>query len=159
MDSQATQQVIQLLEQLNTATRSHRATLRVPGPDGEGLVLVASAGVGKSTLPEVRTDSAEAALIAFRSNEKIVVNDYASYPSVIQSAIDEELNSLLYLPVGNDERILGVLAIGSKESDAFQPEVTSILEAYALALGGLLQSITTEQSLRESESKYRTLVN
>lgn len=123
------------------------------------MVLVASTGAELPAIPEVRTDPGDAGVMAFRSNEMIVVNDYPSYPSPFQTGIDKEFNSLVHLPVRNNQEVLGVLSIGSKDKHAFKPEITAILEAYALALGGLLRSFAVERELLGSESKYRTLVN
>lgn len=147
MNTQSAQEVADLLTHLNSAVHSRRTTLRVPASDGVRLVLIASAGEGESAVRDVGVDDDKGMAIAFRSNEMVVVEDYPSYQHAMQAAIDDGIISGVYLPVRHGDKTLGVLTIASREAGAFSSEVIAVLDAYALALGELLNRIALSERL------------
>ncbi len=141
--------VTELLELLNQATGAVRTTLRIPTPEGGGLRIVASSGRDNSPLPLVRTALDDATVVAFRTGEVVVNNDYASRRLAEPKAIELGVRSLVSFPVISGGQTLGVINITSEETEFFTPQLTSVLNAYVFALGALLESFTTSQRLQK----------
>ncbi len=134
------QGLTELLDQLNTSVRACWTTLWVHDPGGERLVLSASAGVEQQDPPEQLTGSDDPAAVAFRSGETVFIGGSSTLPPNIHKGKDTVTGSSMHIPVRHQERVLGVLSIGTENAGAFSPEAASILTAYLQALGAWLGS-------------------
>jgi PAS domain S-box-containing protein len=104
------------------------------------LRLIASVGVDCQAGNIPRIDSKYAAAKALVSGELLLVDGPASPSTSVKAGKQVVIKSLIYIPVRHETQVVGVLSIGSEDADAFRPETSSVLTAYAQALGALLQS-------------------
>lgn len=131
MDILTDQGIIELLEHLQTATCACWVTLRVLDSQGEQLVLTASVGADWSKTQDIRADSDDPVAIAFLSGESSLIDGVGLYPTDAESGDDAAIKSSIHIPLRHRNMILGVLSIASEDTDAFKPETSSILTAYA----------------------------
>ena len=67
--------------------------------------------------------------------------------------------SVALVPIRNKGRIVGLLQFNDRRQGRFTPARVELLEGIAAHLGGALNRKRAEEALRESESRYRSLVN
>jgi two-component system, cell cycle sensor histidine kinase and response regulator CckA len=75
------------------------------------------------------------------------------------------LRSVAHIPIRSDDRVLGVISVGSREPDRYRPEDLRVLDALAASAAGALMNIemlsareASDQALRLSEARFRSLV-
>ena len=66
--------------------------------------------------------------------------------------------SLLFVPIRNAARVIGVLSIQSYTANAYNQEGLNTLQTLADHCGGALERIRAEQALQESERLFRALI-
>ncbi|MDP2045835.1 MAG: PAS domain-containing protein, partial [Deltaproteobacteria bacterium] len=71
----------------------------------------------------------------------------------------EGYESLGLIPIRWGDQILGLIHIADRRENMVPLELVQVLEKAALQLGTALERVKAEQALRESEAKYRLLVN
>ncbi len=77
---------------------------------------------------------------------------------VVPFGFDARLSrSLLYVPIQWEKRQIGLLSVQSYTPGHYDEKSLHLLEAFAMACGGVLARLRTQQALRESEERYRTL--
>lgn len=131
MDTLLDQGLTSLLDHLNKAICARWITLQVPDTDGQRLRLIASVGVDGQAGNDPRIDSKDAAAKAFASGEIVLADGPASPSTRVKAGKQVGIRSLIYIPVKHDTQVIGVLSIGSEDVDAFRPETSSVLTAYA----------------------------
>jgi PAS domain S-box-containing protein len=67
--------------------------------------------------------------------------------------------SIALVPLRAGEEILGLLHFGDRRTDRFTPESIRFFEALGAAIGLALVSRRTQEQLRESEERYRTVAD
>ena len=67
--------------------------------------------------------------------------------------------SVALVPIRNKERIVGLLQFNDRRQGRFTSARIELLEVIAAHLGGALNRKRAEEALRESESRYRSLVD
>ncbi len=67
--------------------------------------------------------------------------------------------SLMYAPVWWKGRVVGVVSAQSYASRRYGPRDLELLQVFADQLGGVVARIRAEEALRESEQRYRQLVD
>lgn len=67
--------------------------------------------------------------------------------------------SVALVPIRNKVRIVGLLQFNDRHQGRFTPARVELLEGIAAHLGGALMRKRAEEALRESESRYRSLVD
>ena len=67
--------------------------------------------------------------------------------------------SVALVPIRNKERIVGLLQFNDRRQGRFTSASVELLEGIAAHLGGALNRKRAEEALRESESRYRSLVD
>jgi len=67
--------------------------------------------------------------------------------------------SLMWVPVRDGERPVGILSIQSYRPNAYGPDDLATLQALADYCGGAVERIRGREALRENESRYRQLVD
>ncbi|MCK5601991.1 PAS domain S-box protein, partial [Candidatus Pacearchaeota archaeon] len=96
---------------------------------------------------------------AYRQRKPIIVNDYAAEHSSKTDLPDGhlQLKRFMSIPVFEKDRVVAVAALGNKHRDYNQGDVRQ----FRLFMEGLWQIINrkqAEEALRESEEKYRTVI-
>ena len=71
----------------------------------------------------------------------------------------EGYESVALIPIRWADQILGLIHIADRREDMVPLELVEMLEKAALQLGTGFERVKAEQALRESEAKYRLLVN
>ncbi len=86
-------------------------------------------------------------------------DDYRAYPQAIEAAIkQEELSSLLAVPLMAKNRIVGVLTVGSKAPYHFTVDEINLFTMIGNQIGVGTDNAMLHTDLKESERKYKTLV-
>ena len=150
---------MKLLDQLNKSICARWTTLRIPDSGGQRLQLIASAGVDWPAANDLLIASDDAAAKAFASGELVLADGSASPLTNGLSREQSVIRSLIHIPVKDDTQVVGVLSIGSEYADALQPETSSVLTAYAQALGVLLQSDSALNAERPDSAAETSLGN
>ena len=135
---------------------------------------VAAAGFEEGYLEEVRIrcdDSPEGrgpTGTAIREGHAVVVNDWdaaASLDPWRDAGRKGFFRSSAAFPIAVDGKIRGAFSVYSEERDVFAPEIVSLLDELAQDLGFALQvaegeerRASAESALRESEERFRTLI-
>ena len=125
------------------------ATLRTVKDSEPGFHLAAAAGPATIVSPPsaVITESQVINDKAFTEGELTVISDYAAWPGASKFMLDIGMQSLVFLPVKVNERILGVVSIISKEKNGFGQELVKLLASVVDGLGNLLEiSILRDKS-------------
>jgi PAS domain S-box-containing protein len=65
--------------------------------------------------------------------------------------------SLMFVPIRNGTRVIGILSIQSYKLRAYDQQALTALQAMADYCGGALERIRVEQALRDSEGRFRQL--
>ncbi len=71
---------------------------------------------------------------------------------------DTSLRAICSLPVMHEGALIACINVASCQRDEFDPAVKRALEAVAIQIGGVIARIRAEQALRESEARYRAVV-
>ena len=71
----------------------------------------------------------------------------------------EGYESVALIPIRQGDQILGLIHVADRREDMVPLELVEMLEKAALQLGTAFERVKAEQALRESEGKYRLLVN
>ncbi len=66
--------------------------------------------------------------------------------------------SIISIPIRNGEDVVGFLSVHSYTAHAYNSEAVQTLQAMADFCGGALERLRTEETLRKSEERYRSLV-
>lgn len=82
-------------------------------------------------------------------------DELGTYGSILE---DEKLHTLGIIPVTHDNHVIGCLNIGSHVRDNIPEYARTVLETIASRVGSSIVQLKTEEALRESEEKYRSIV-
>ncbi len=86
-------------------------------------------------------------------------DDYSSYPQAIEAAVKKEkLSSLLAVPLMAKKQVVGVLTVGSKTPYHFTVDEINLLTMIGNQIGVATDNALLHKDLKESERKYKTLV-
>ncbi len=114
---------------------------------------VAAAYIGKSPSPRIRKVIEEGGELILREPPLETAPDMTPFGDVSRPSA-----SLMIVPVRSDERVIGILSIQSYALKAYDCDGLQTLQALADYCGGALERIRAEESLRQSEERYRTIV-
>jgi len=96
--------------------------------------------------------------VAEKGQLTIFENIAASNQGEIEILAREGLKSIAYIPISTkDNKVFGVLRIGTKTSKYFTPEEKNVLELIGNRVGAAIENSMLQQELKKSEEKYRSL--
>ena len=149
----------QLVEEAVAATAeglgADRVGLLEPTGDGSVLICRSSHGWPPAELGPVAVDGDSQVAQTFRSQEAIVVDDFASEQRFVSSRhlVELGLASGATAPVRGDERPVGVLVAHGRQRHAFGPSDIVFLRAVANVLAGVTaRERANERPQRSEES-------
>ncbi|NDY41506.1 PAS domain S-box protein [Dissulfurirhabdus thermomarina] len=149
------------------------AWIALSDPRGGVLRTEAAAGPAAVHLPELHPDGAapapgEPLADALAQDRVVVVHDLRTHPGPApwrDRAVALGLRALAAFPLRVQGAPAGVLALYTGRTGRFQAEIVSILEDMAAAVSLGIENLRreaernrAEQALRESEARYRTMV-
>lgn len=120
--------------------------------EGDYLVPeVTSTGMESDDSRRFRADEGIAGR-TFQEDETIVVDDVGAHPD--GKPANPDYKSVLSAPIED----IGVFQAGSKQSGAFSPKDAELVELLLAHVGETLHRLRSEDAMRKSEQKYRTLI-
>ncbi|RUA20157.1 MAG: hypothetical protein DSY79_11835 [Chloroflexi bacterium] len=154
------------LEILLNLASADWATLRVIKESEPGFHLAAAAGLAATASPPIALIAVDriAKDKAFTEGALTVIDDYAAWPNATQYMIDIGMESLVFLPITMNERVVGVVSVVSKKKSGFGQKSVDLLASVADGLGNLLEisilqdksDIAHKESQRLSEELSRS---
>lgn len=142
-------------------------------PDEKQMQMKMGLGLFKSQLGRKVSIGEGVGGCVWQTEAPIVVDDYQTWPGRLEDKVFDDLGSIVGIPLKSDRQVLGVIGLAHVENtQTFNEEDITTLERFAaLALialekAGLYAEVRrelaerkrTETFLRESESRYRTLL-
>ncbi len=119
--------------------------------DGYFVPKATSTGMTDDGYDELRVDEGIAGQ-TYQNHETYVVDDVREEASAVPAQV--EYRSLLSVPIGEE----GVFQAGSREVGSFDEDEAELAELLVSHATEALRRIHSQTALRESEEKYRTLV-
>ncbi|MFC3478924.1 sensor histidine kinase [Halobacterium litoreum] len=119
--------------------------------DGYLVPKALSTGMESGDFERYRTDEGVAGE-TFQENKRIVVDDVAEYADA--DPTNPDYRSVLSVPIGD----LGVFQAASERVDAFSDRDAELAELLMAHVAETLHRLRSDEALRESEAKYRTLI-
>lgn len=125
-----------------------------------GLYLARHRGASAAFAEEVAyfgPDTLQAAIV--RAMRPYYANR-RHHPEPIGAHVIENIgfSAFAMVPISHDNMLIGALNVASRTLDEFPAAVRDTLESLGLHVSGVLHRIRTEEALRESEERYRRLV-
>ena len=107
---------------VRNAIRSDTVGVAFPDPRSRVLRVQALEGVERDLEkePPIPPDSPSATV--YRSGKPYICNRREDRPAEIRDPFLDDFGSVCVLPLGNRERVLGILALARREENSFQPE-------------------------------------
>lgn len=91
--------------------------------------------------------------------EPLVCDDYAKFPHALESARrQEKIRAMLSVPLVHKEEVVGVFNVVTRTPYQFSPSEVSLLTLIGNQLGSAIQNARLHEEIKESEHKYKTLV-
>ena len=138
------------------------------GPEGARVLPVASAGARTDYLAtvDIRCDDSPLAAgptgTAIRTNRSVVIDDLAAdarFAPWREVALSAAFLSSAATPLRVQGQVIGALNVYSGELAAFRPDELVLLEKLAADLGSALERQRAETALRDSEARFRLLLD
>jgi PAS domain S-box-containing protein len=120
--------------------------------EGDYLVpKVTSTGMDAEDSRRIKADEGIAGR-TFQENETIIVDDVGAHPD--GKPANPDYKSVLSVPIED----IALFQAGSEQRGAFSPKDAELVELLLAHVAETLQRLRSEDALRESEQKYRTLI-
>jgi PAS domain S-box-containing protein len=120
--------------------------------EGDYLVpKVTSTGMDADDSQRLPTDEGIAGR-TYQENETIIVDDVEAHPD--GKPANPDYKSVLSVPIED----IGLFQAGSEQRGAFSPKDAELVELLLAHVSETLHRLRSEDALRESEQKYRTLI-
>ncbi len=139
----------QIMQMVNESLQCSRTTLYLADIDQNELVSALSVGDGAPPRRILSMDKGLSGWVYSRGRtaflQKGMVVDRINPQE--STAIAEEIDSLLAVPLYINGALVGVLELSGKKSDAFTPHDADIMTVVAHILAGLLQAVSQEYAI------------
>ncbi|MGQ9732839.1 MAG: ATP-binding protein [Candidatus Zipacnadales bacterium] len=123
------------------------------------FILTAHWGLSKWFVEAVKRLEADSLRLAFIAEKKPIYLDTTTITKVEEYGVLEEgLQALAILPIVHHDRIIACLNIASRCYDSVPARSRYVLEMVAGMAGNVLARLRAQEALRESEARYRALV-
>lgn len=142
--------------------RFHHAWLYLSYPSSQQLVLMASSGDEpgrhREVTPEDQTQKLQAGVLGqvAQSGKTYVARDISKDPNFAKS-LALPIRSVIAVAIRSNGDTVGVLQLGSREPNAFGPEVVQALEILSSYIGQLIQASILNEELKNSASQLEGL--
>lgn len=139
------------------------ATVRLH--DGTALVSVAAAGTPPKPLDRVHLpvdDPLGVAPLAFRQRTRVVIDDIAGHPATAAVAAAAALlgiHAIAAFPLAIAGGVVGTLSLSAGATASFDGPTADLVGEIADALAFAHGKLKADATLRDSEARYRTLVD
>jgi len=163
-----------ILERAAALTDTEHGYIYLLEPDGEHMQMQVGMGFFKGQLGRRVTPGNGMGGWVWKSGSPLVVADYQSWPGRLSDKVLDGLHSIAGIPLKYDTKVVGVIGLAHvknkprqfSEEDLANLERFSGLALIALEKARLYAEIQrelaerkrTEETLRESERRYRTLL-
>ncbi len=98
------------------------------------------------------------AAAVLRSREPVVVNDYPGWPDAITAWVENGVTSVVAVPLLVSGRAIGVMAFCAFEPRQFTTRDVEVALMLAAQVAPAIEAARAHEALRESEERYRTLL-
>ncbi|MFB6270404.1 MAG: PAS domain S-box protein [Halobacterium sp.] len=119
--------------------------------DGYFVPIATSTGMESDGSEEMQATEGVAGE-TFQENETIIVDDVDAHP--LAEPVNPDYKSVLSVPIED----VGIFQAGSTERGAFSTTDAELVELLMAHVAATLQRLRSDEALRESEQKYRTLI-
>ncbi len=136
----------------------------VPAPRGRGLVLKVHRGLSPAFVRSLKIVPPDSPfLVAIRRGKTACSHGQKMFPESRFSETTperrERLKAVVGIPIMAKGKVIACMNLGSHAVDAVPGPVQRSLEAVAGQIGLALMRLRAEESVRESEAKYRKLID
>ncbi len=136
----------------------------IPAPHGRGLVLKVHRGLSPAFVRKQKIVPPDSPfLVAIRQGTSVCTHGERMFPKFgfpeTSPERRERLKAVAGIPVLAKGKIIACMNLGSHTADAIPGPVRRALEAVAGQIGLALMRLQAEESVRESEAKYRKLID
>lgn len=91
--------------------------------------------------------------------EPLVCDDYSDFPHALESARrQEKIQAMLSVPLVHKDEVVGVFNVVTRTPYHFTPGEVSLLTLIGNQIGSAIQNARLHEEIKESEYKYKTLV-
>ncbi len=139
-------------EGYSAKTDSLQRVLNVDTLDGKRVPVFPNFPVSQPTIRQ-RKAMLDGAQLILREPPFVLPADAIPFGDVNRASA-----SIICVPVRNREDVVGFMSVQSYKPHAYNRETVSLLQAMADFCGGALDRLRTEEILRKSEERYRSLV-
>lgn len=146
------QKVGLVMEQLCQIAEADQVVFRVP--ESGGLRLVGAVG-SEPRLPTLLPYDGSIPALAVSQRQTIVIDDYPSHPLASAHYLSRGIESVLATPVISRGSVLGVVTVGSLQTDHFTPDRVNLLTAIVNGLGPLLETAQLEDERNRTEERMQ----
>lgn len=114
--------------------------------------------------PEIRSRlgdfDSDSAVFKYVMTLTPLYSQHQSEDELRQKALDEEkLKAVAMTPLVHEKRLVGAMCMASRKLEQIAPESRFIIETLSTQTASAMANIQSQQALRESEARYRNLVN
>jgi PAS domain S-box-containing protein len=136
----------------------------IPAPRARGLVLKVHRGLSPAFVRRQRIVPPESPFLApIRQGKTVSTHGERMFPKFVFSETSperrERLRAVAGIPVMSEGKVIACMNLASHKHNAISLSILRTLEAVAGQVGLALMRLRAEESVRQSEAKYRKLID
>ncbi|MEE9261581.1 MAG: PAS domain S-box protein [Dehalococcoidia bacterium] len=154
------EKVTRVLGEMAQAADADRASLRIWDENEQGLRRIASIEKEAKGIisPNIVRDGEGVGAKAFSLGQPVLINDYPSSNLARSDYVEAGVKSAFGVPIKTGDRVTAVFTAMSRQPGNFTLDRVRLLSAVADGIGVLLENAQTQEALRVSEAKNKTLL-